>query len=400
MRKLRLKPTPKRYTYDAFRTIPPKETLAIVRPKSRLAGIVNVEEITNKDRLNLPIFMCRHQGGKCYTGKGFTKYQAEASALMEAIERTSAEPRNIKKLIFKSFDEMDNALDPSKLILPVKSSYAQKVKLRWVEGLNLSSNTPIYVPACSVYFTYNPGDETLILKPNTNGLASGNTYEEAILHGLMEVIERDAWSIVEFKKTRAPTINVESVKNKVVEEILRCFKRANVKVVLKDITSDIGVPTVAAVSEDPLLKDPGLLIIGFGTHLNPEYAIVRALLEVAQNRIIHICGLRRDAVIRADFIKYADYERIKRINRHWFDETEKVVDVNDMPLLDTADILEDIHVTLKLLSAKNLEDVIVVDLTDKRIRIPVVRVIVPGLENYVIEPERVGERVVKGGLKG
>ena len=91
---------------------------------------------------------------------------------------------------------------------------------------------------------------------------------------------------------------------------------------LVDLTADIKITTIAAVADDKVLKDPALLTMGVGTHLDPEIAVIRALTEVAQSRATQIHGTREDTT-RAIFMRKAGYERMKRINKHWFGDYKK-----------------------------------------------------------------------------
>lgn len=78
-----------------------------------------------------------------------------------------------------------------------------------------------------------------------------------------------------------------------------------------DLTADIAIPTIAATADDTILKDPALLTLGIGTHLNPEIAVMRALTEVAQSRATQIHGTREDTS-RAVLMRKAGYERMKK----------------------------------------------------------------------------------------
>ena len=160
---------------------------------------------------------------------------------------------------------------------------------------------------------------------------------------------------------------------------------------VRDITSDIGIPTMAAVADDVLLKDPMLLTIGIGTHTSARIAVMRALTEVAQSRLTQIHGAREDTTI-ADLRKKMGYDRAKRINAYWFKDNGQV-DYNRIASCDSDDFLTDIRFVIDALAKKGLDRVIVVDLTREEIGIPVVRVIVPGLEVFAMDPERRGERV-------
>jgi ribosomal protein S12 methylthiotransferase accessory factor len=213
--------------------------------------------------------------------------------------------------------------------------------------------------------------------------------EEAVFHALSEVIERDAWSLVEASRDTGAT--VENIDDPTSVEMQKKFADAQVEVRVRDITSDIGIPTMAAVADDVLLKDPMLLTIGIGTHTSARIAVMRALTEVAQSRLTQIHGAREDTTL-AELRKRMGYDRAKRINAYWFRDNGHV-DYGTITSYDSDDFLTDIHFILDALSNKGLDRVIVVDLTREEIGIPVVRVIVPGLEVFAMDPERRGDRV-------
>jgi ribosomal protein S12 methylthiotransferase accessory factor len=244
------------------------------------------------------------------------------------------------------------------------------------------------VPAFAVFHPL-PHNYRGLFRTNTNGLASGNTIEEAIFHALSEVIERDAWSLVEACRDTGPCL--ENIDDPALAEMLRKFADAQVEVKVRDITSDIGIPTIAAVSDDVLLKDPSLLTIGIGTHTNARIAVMRALTEVAQSRLTQIHGAREDTTI-ADMRRKMGYERTKRINGYWYRDNG-TIPYNDVLSSDSDDFRKDIQLIIGKLADQGLDRVIVVDLTREEIGVPVVRVIVPGLEAFAMDPERRGERV-------
>jgi thioglycine synthase len=163
-----------------------------------------------------------------------------------------------------------------------------------------------------------------------------------------------------------------------------------VDVYLRDITSDIGIPTCAAAADDVRLRDPTLLTTGMGTHTSASVAVLRALTEVAQSRLTQIHGAREDTTL-ADFRKRIGYDRTRRLNKHWFEETDKK-SFADIVSFESDDFLLDIKYMLKKLKEAGIDRVVVVDLTCEEIGIPVVRVIVPGLEIAGVDPERVGKR--------
>ena len=167
----------------------------------------------------------------------------------------------------------EKPIDPESLILPVTTDSTQDIP--WVKGFDLVSQEEVSVPFCAVVHP-NPYYMPTLFRSSSNGVASGNTLEEAIFYALTELIERDAWSLAEV--TRNTGKNLTDLPPKVAEMAAK-FTDAGVEVTLRDITSDIGVPTVAAVADDVQMKDPRLLMIGMGTHSNPEIAMIRALIH-------------------------------------------------------------------------------------------------------------------------
>ncbi|TDA35300.1 YcaO-related McrA-glycine thioamidation protein, partial [Candidatus Nezhaarchaeota archaeon WYZ-LMO7] len=330
-----------------------------------------------------------------YSGKGITDTLAKISAIMEAIERYSAEvsPQDESVMVKGSYRELSSkysVLDPTTLILPNLSSYDRSSILRWIRGHDLVQREDVLVPVSAVFHPYSPKDDLHLFRTSTNGLASGNTIEEAVLHGLMEVIERDAWSIAELSRNGGKIIETP-MKYKLVRELMEKFEKASIEVYLRDITSDIGIPTIAAVSDDTLLRDPALLTIGFGTHLDPEIAAIRALLEVAQSRLVQIQGAREDTH-RASLMRMMGYDRIKRINKHWFSKSDEIVKLSELPYLAKDDILDEILFVIDVLRRRGFDRVVVVNLTRPEVSIPTVKVVVPGLEVYAIDQDRVGPR--------
>lgn len=389
---MKLSSCKKLYSKETQRAVSLDETLLKAESRLPAAGITRVADITQLDRVGIPVFSCIRPTAKAgaisvYNGKGATPLAARVSAMMEGIERYSGEYQFTEPVIrtYRQMVTEGATLNPADLILPM--GLDPEAPLMWVEGYNLMSDQPIYVPAHAVYHPL-PKFVPPLFRTSTNGLASGNTLEEAVFHALTEVIERDAWSLVETLRDAGPGIDLPD--SGMVSSMADQFTRNDIEVHLRDITSDIGIPTIAAVADDVMLKDPALLTIGMGTHTNATIAAIRALTEVAQSRLTQIHGAREDTTV-AEFRKKMGYDRTKRINRHWF-EVKKSITFNEIHSCDTPDFLDDITYILRTLQARDLRQVIAVDLTRPEINIPVVRVIVPGLEVYAIDPERRGER--------
>lgn len=387
---MRLASCIKTYKRDTHRALPPEETLARIEPKLPAAGITRVADITSLDRIGIPVFssirpMADRGAISVYNGKGATPTEARVSAMMEGLERYSAEVRD-RELHLASFHELgSSALDPTELILPEGAD--PDARIPWFPAWDIMNDEEVLVPANAVFHPL-PSEYNRLFRTNTTGLASGNRIEEAVFHGLAEVIERDAWSIAESSRRSGPLIT--GITDGLAGSLLERFRQAEVDVYLRDITSDIGVPTCAAVADDVRLRDPTLLTTGMGTHTSAGVAVLRALTEVAQSRLTQIHGAREDTTV-ADFRRQIGYERTKRLNRHWFEEGE-TRGFSEIESFESDDFLQDIRYMIGRLEEAGMRRVLVSDLTREEIGVPVVRVIVPGLEIAAVDSDRVGRR--------
>lgn len=395
------KDTPIKYFSGTHRVVSPIETLENYENKLKTAGITRITEITHLDRIGIPVFSAirpTSQEGSVsvYAGKGINTNQAKVSAMMEGFERYSAEKQENDNTIIgtiKEISEKGNYIDPKSLNLPkdFKKEKLSDAKLEWSKSRDIISEEEYFIPSNAIYHPYINKNCQSLFKGNTNGLASGNVLEEAILHGIFEVIERDAWSIFELTRKNVKQIDTNNIDNDVLNNILAKFKENDINIKLMDLTTDIKVPTIAATSDDTLLKDPALLTLGVGTHLNPEIAILRALTEVAQSRATQIHGAREDAV-RADFMRKAGYERMKKINKHYFKEDENKINFSDLEDKSTKSIKEDILITKEELEKANINKILFTDLTREEIGVNVVRVVIPTMELFSIDNSRAGYR--------
>lgn len=393
------------YFEGTHRVIAPKRTIEINQDKLKTAGITRIADITDLDRIGLPIYTAirptAEEGAiSIYGGKGISKDHAKASAMMEGFERYSAEMQDSDDTITATLDEIGqygNFIDPKSLNLPkdIEKKDIGNLNLEWSKSQDIISGNEYYIPTNAVFHPYTHDNSVQSLfKSNTNGLASGNILEEAILHGMLEVIERDAWSIFELTHKNYAQIDTESIESEIILDIIDRFESEGIKIKLMDFTADIKIPTIAASADDTVTKDAGLLTLGMGTHLDPEVAVLRALTEVAQSRATQINGAREDTV-RADFAREAGYERMKRINRFYFKEEDEQIKLSDIENKSTSSITKDIEIVKDELIANDIERILYVDLTRPELDVSVVRVVIPETEVYTIDPTRAGYRFLK-----
>ena len=393
------------YFKGTHRVIAPKKTIEINEDKLKTAGITRVADITDLDRIGMPVFTAIRPTAEdgaisIYGGKGITKDHAKASAMMEGFERYSAEKQDSDETIIATADEIAEKGNPVELkSLNLPQQYEKEdvnaLQLEWSLTHDLISGKDYYVPSHAVFHPYTPESNIRSLfKSNTNGLASGNILEEAILHGIFEVIERDAWSIFELTHKNYSQINLDSIESELINDTIDKFESEGIKIKLMDFTADVKIPTIAASADDTITRDAGLLTLGMGTHLDPEVAILRALTEVAQSRATQINGAREDTV-RADFAREAGYERMKRINRFYFKQEETQIDLGDIENKSTTSINEDMEIVKNELVDNGISKILYTDLTRPELDVSVVRVIIPEMELYAIDPSRAGYRFLK-----
>lgn len=402
---------PIKFFKGTHRVRDPKETIEINEDKLRTAGITRLTDITDLDRVKIPVFSAIRptaQSGSVsvYAGKGATREQAKASAMMEGFERYSAERQDIdgeRTFVdtYNNIKDSKNVLDPKDLLLPKNygNENVENSRLEWIEAEDIISEERIYVPSNAVFHPYIPTREVspspiAIFKGNTNGLASGNIIEESVLHGIFEVVERDAWSIFELTKRNKKEISQDNIDNEIINELLDKFHSQGIDIKLMDITADLKITTIAASADDTVLKDPALLTLGVGTHLNPEVAVIRALTEVAQSRATQIHGTREDT-IRADFMRKSGYEHMKRMNTHYFQREEETIDLSDIEDKSSNSIKRDIETSIEEVQKVGFNQVLYTDLTREEIGINVARVIIPKAELYSLDEERLGNRALE-----
>jgi ribosomal protein S12 methylthiotransferase accessory factor len=388
------------YFKGTHRVIAPEKTIEFNESKLKAIGVTRIADITDLDRIGLPVYTAIRPTAEdgaisIYGGKGITKDHAKASAIMEAFERYSAERHDADETVIATMDEIEgDYINPQSLNLPkdFRKDNLNSMELEWSRVADIITGKDYYVPSNAVFHPYNY--PLSLFKSNTNGLASGNILEEAILHGIFEVVERDAWSIFELTHKNYAQIDIESIESDVINEALDKFASNGISIKLMDFTADVKIPTIAASADDTITKDAGLLTLGMGTHLDPEVAILRALTEVAQSRATQINGAREDTV-RADFAREAGYERMKRINRYYFKEEDEKIDLSSIENRSTTSIAQDLEIVKEELISNDIKHILYYDLTRSEVDVSVVRVIIPEMEIYAIDPTRAGYRFLK-----
>jgi len=381
-----IRPVEKLYFDGTHRSRSPEETRAAVEPLMAEIGVTEIIDVTPLDRLGIPVFSAVRPGAarggvRVHAGKGKEPIHARVSAMMEALERYCAEYRG-DRMEYATYEEIGpgRAMHPEDLLLPRKLEQGEKV--HWTPTWDILNDGEVYVPSNAVFHPYDSlGMAVPLFRSDSNGLASGNVIEEAILHALFEVIERDALSIADQEHDLGRRLTIGT--GCAAREILDRFEENGIDIHLWLLAGKTGIPTVAAAADDTVTKDPAMLVIGSGTHTCPEIAALRALTEVAQSRGSYLQGGRNDPQ-REMIIRKAGYDRLKRINRMWFADAD-AVDIRDVPDLSTRRFDLDIGRVLEEVRPYT-DRVCVCDLS--RTPVPVVRAIIPGFEISYMDPDR------------
>jgi thioglycine synthase len=217
------------------------------------------------------------------------------------------------------------------------------------------------------------------LAANTNGLASGNVINEAILHGLYEAIERDSEARIDSMhpdQSKQRVVSHDSITSPHLKALLAFFSKANFDVQIKDMTSDIQVAAFSANISEKDATSKFFVSMGMGAHLSPEVALSRALTEAAQSRLTYVNGTRDD--IFPDSYYY-DLHFKPGFHSGEVLPPQMPFSVN-RKLISQGSFEADLETVLKELSSHGINQVFVYNLTKTGIDIPVVKVIVPGFK--------------------
>ncbi|OWW04763.1 hypothetical protein ATY81_01950 [Rhizobium sp. R72] len=370
------------------RSLTPGQTFAAIKPYFKELGITRVGLLTALDLIEIPVAFATRPNSytlSVFQGKGIDEEAAMTSAAMEAVETRIAEIQP-GDLVMSTLEGMraEHApiIDLESVARCVPSEIGSQ-PIAWSEGLDIMSGRPVFVPWPLVGLDHR-GVRPSGFEQSSDGLASGNRPAEAVLHGLCELVERDAWALTQlrpYEQLRGARIDPAAFGDAVVDIIVDRIKRAGMRLLLLDMTTDIAVPSfLAVIIPDHLGERVDArwthVCGGCGCHPDPVRAALRAITEAAQSRLTAIAGSRDDFSPRL-------YQRLDKggpmqdlINL--CDE----VPVAPMFSFDAAprSIQENISNVLERLKARGVDQVVAVPLAHPRLPVSVVRMIVPGLE--------------------
>jgi YcaO-like protein with predicted kinase domain len=404
-------PVLKLFKRGTHRMISPDDTLARIAPKAPQIGITRLGNVTGLDRIGIPVTVAIRPNSRSVSvsqGKGLGLSQALASALMEAIELFHAE-EPVGRAVEASFLELSanaRVVRPG-LLSGGEISLLDRTRIKWMEGYDLLAREACWVPWDVVHTDYTlPTRHTIEqhhFVTGSNGLASGNHLVEAVSSAICELVERDAvavWHARGIRERSRCHLDAGSIDDGDCCSLLELYEAAQIQPRLWDVTSDIGIP--AFVCDIPAAGDDAFHGLrrfrGSGCHPDRGVALARALTEAAQIRLTYIAGIRDD-LPTSDYTETAE-QKLGAALLDAVSQASRARSFRDIPGHNTDDVAIDLRWELERLRAIGIQRVIAVDLTRPEFGIPVVKVVIPGLEwdpnhsNYVAGPRA---QQVRGG---
>ncbi|MGW5332360.1 YcaO-like family protein [Streptomyces bauhiniae] len=386
--------TPKAVRAGTHRLRTPEETIALATPFLATAGVSRIADITGLDHLGVPVFNSTRPDAAEHNltvtcGKGITREAARASAMMEAIERYCGEQgdRHGFHGTIAEATQLSSVLHPTRLVLVRGHEWSEDVPLEWWPTHNLVDDRIVLVPAAAVFTPYKRRPR--LIGGHSDGLAAGNSPLEATVHALYELVERDCTAFGETLRdaVRIDLTGLSGVARDVRDRLLS----AGVEAHLFAFRNEIGIPTFYSILDDRVSRDPALITAGAGCHLDPHVGISRALTEAVQSRLSVISGGRED-LARMASRRPPTYEEARRLLDPWtaLPDTARPEDFEDL----SSDTLEgDLDTLLDRVRRVSPGAVLVTELSRMEMPLSVCRVIVPGLEFFHEERDRIGPRL-------
>ncbi|KJR41539.1 YcaO-like domain protein [Candidatus Magnetoovum chiemensis] len=392
----------KHYTDSTHRLCSPEDTLEKVRPYFNKAGLTRLSDITGLDRIGIPTIAAVRPASLTVctsSGKGMTTAAALTSGAMEGIELFHAENLTLNE-IYMPYNELRkeyNVIPVENLPLTKNSLFNESLPEAWALGWDIINQCETAVPLLSVTMGrshLNPS-EIVSFQMGSNGLSSGNNFLEALLSGILEVIERDAIACrtVANRLRGVPLrrVRLETIKSPKALELLDKLNKAQVMPIIYDFTVDTEIPVYETCLFDLLTRNVGIAK-GMGAHLDPEIAMIRAITEAAQSRLLYIAG-SRDDIFKSDSSGFRISDTHQAIEH--FDTVPPTIDARQTKSTTSNSFENDISLCLDKIKQVGLNQVIVLDITKDEFKdISVIRVVIPGLEGYMFYHYTPGQRAL------
>jgi ribosomal protein S12 methylthiotransferase accessory factor len=411
-----LKSQPKHFTSDGgHRAVTPTQTVEKYQHLiGSLTGIVtDLVRISDPNNPLVHTYRAGHSFGSATSlrglrhalrhkssGKGKSDSQSRASGFCEAVERYSGIYQGDEPRIKSTIAELgEKAIHPERCLLFSDRQYENREKLNeqatvshdwipqrfdaskaidWTPVWSLTEQNHKYLPTAFCYYDYPRPKDHRFCHADSNGNAAGNTLEEAILQGFMELVERDSVSIWWYNQLRRPAVDLSSFDEPYFLELQEFYRQNNRELWVLDLTGDLGIPTFAGVSRR-IDGAAERIIAGFGAHLDPTIAILRAMTEVNQ------LGLELDKIPAEELPgEFKDWMLTVALENHAYfapDATVPLKVAKDYQQRWGSDIKQDVTTCVEIAKEAGLET-LVLDQTRPDIGLNVVKVIIPGMRHF------------------
>jgi ribosomal protein S12 methylthiotransferase accessory factor len=337
-------------------------------------------------------------------GKGTSDVQARASGLCEGLERYSGvfrgdEPRRRARL-----SELGgSAVAPADCLLFSARQYRERdarnatgscfgfiplpvdpeANLDWSPVWSLTRREVRYLLTAFCYYDYPQPAEQTHCVGCSNGNAAGNTLEEAILQGFLELVERDSVALWWYNRVRRPGVDLHSFGEPYLARLQVFLHGHGREFWALDLTADLGIPVFASMCRRTN-GPPEQIVFGFGAHLDPKIALLRAVTEM--NQMLSSPLLEPEGKETGD-------RTTDPLTAHWLatatTANQPYLLPADGPARTAAsyphawadDLTEDVRVCQALVEQAGME-MLVLDQTRPEVGLPVAKVIVPGLRHF------------------
>ncbi|MGW0411052.1 TOMM precursor leader peptide-binding protein [Streptomyces collinus] len=335
-------------------------------------------------------------------GKGATALQARVSALAEALERHSGYAEGGEATVRGSYRALqDRAVHPDTVQLYDPRQYAGRAEWNeahgpfqyvcepfdddretdWTPMWSLTERRQRLLPTALLYYGVPQPQDAFTCLATSNGTAAGGTLEDAVLQGFLELVERDALALWWYNRTRHPAVDLDAFDDPWITELRRVHASLGREVWVLDITADLGIPVMAAVSRRTD-GGPEHIMFGFGAHLDPRVALRRALTELNQ-MMPHVLEDTPEGMAVTRDAEVAHWLRTATTAAHPYLLPDGSSPTGPGTHAYTArdDLREDVEAAVALLREHGME-LLVLDQTRPDVGLPVVRVVVPGLRPH------------------
>jgi oxazoline/thiazoline synthase len=336
------------------------------------------------------------------SGKGLTASQARASALCESIERycgffqgwepcrratlgelgeAAIDPRHCMLYSQRQYRERAswNALSSRFNTVPV--AFDERDAIDWSPVWSLSRQATRWLPTALLYYGYKMTPDKSCFRACSNGNAAGNTVEEAIVQGFLELVERDAVAIWWYNRLRRPALDLDSFDLPFLRELRAFLEQRQRDLWMLDLSCDTDIPVFVALSRRHG-RGAQRIVMGFGAHTDPRLAVSRAATELGQMLSWVVPGeqaAKQEAIRDRETRAWLDGATVER-HAHLVPEGPPR-GASAFRYEPRHDLRDDIEVFHRLVQTLGLE-MLVLEQTRPDVGMPVVKVIVPGLRHF------------------